>query len=101
MKFEVSRSSVLSFIEKEKPCENAQIYSYPHTCASTTYDPRTGKRIIQEKREVPKYCWSVEINTLEELKDLCKEVNVSLIFSNDTDIPGLDGSIEIYDDYRE
>jgi hypothetical protein len=42
----------------------------------------------------PKFrIWFIEINTLEELMNLQKEVNSNLIIN--------DGTIEIYDDYRE
>lgn len=41
-----------------------------------------------------KYHWEIELNTIEELMNFLSEIDLSAIFSND-------GTIEIYDTYRE
>lgn len=43
---------------------------------------------------IQKYHWEIEINTIEELMNFLAEVDHEAIFNDD-------GTIEIYDDYRE
>ena len=76
MIFRISKTSDYLHTDRPKPCKNA-------------------KKIV-EMDSLWRYeiiCWEVEINTLEELLDLQKEVGEELIIS--------DGYIEIYDEYRE
>ena len=52
----------------------------------------------------PRNCWIIEINTLEELIELQKQCKAELVISsvdNDGQDEIAEGSIEIYDDYRE
>lgn len=70
MKYIITRTS--NFVSDKKPYEKAI------SGGTDEYD-----RII----------WYVEINTLEELQALQKEVKCPIIISSNT--------IEIYDDYRE
>ena len=51
-----------------------------------------------EERDLFGYVGKVVINSIEELVSLSKDLNRSLIISNDHDIPL---SIEIYDGWRE
>ena len=76
MIFRITKTSSYLHIDQPKPCKNAK--------KIVEIDPLWGCEIIR---------WEVEINTLEELLDLLKEVGEELIIS--------DGYIEIYDAYRE
>lgn len=76
MIFRIRKTSSYSHIDQPKPCKNAK--------KIVEIDPVWHCETVR---------WDVEINTLEELLDLQKEVGEELIIS--------DGHIEIYDDYRE
>lgn len=76
MIFRISKTSSYLHIDQPKPCKNAK--------KIVKMDSLWGCEIIR---------WGVEINTLEELLDLQKEVGEKLIIS--------DGYIEIYDACRE
>ena len=70
MIYKITRTS--NFVDDKKPYEKA---------------------ILGGIDEYDRIIWHVEINTLEELQALQKEVKCSIIVSSNT--------IEIYDDYRE
>ena len=70
MKYEITKTS--DWWSKEKPCSKAEKLKLP-----TKED----------------YCWYVDINTLDDLRNLIDEVKHPLVIDN--------YSIEIYDDYRE
>lgn len=76
MTFRIFKTSDYLHTDQSKPCKNAK--------KIVEMDSLSRYEIIR---------WEVEINTLEELLDLQKEVGEELIIS--------DGYIEIYDDYRE
>lgn len=78
MTFRITKTSNHLHTDQPKPCKNA-------------------KKIVEMdslwRYEIIRWEWEVEINTLEELLDLQKEVGEELIIS--------DEYIEIYDAYRE
>lgn len=82
MRFKICRSSDFYITFNEiPPCKNAVIVE--------------GQVMVREKvRYIPH--WEVDINTLEELLELQKEVEHPLIVSYDDTL-----EIEIYDDWRE
>lgn len=43
----------------------------------------------------------IEVNTLEELSDLTRDNSGKIVFGSFKEYEGVDGWIEIYDDYRE
>lgn len=100
MTFKVSRTSQWHFEKDKPPCKNASATVEEYEFKVRVFD-ETGKRIWQSNIR-KKDIWTIEINTLEELMELKKEVNedggeVGLIIFDDEETP----SIEIYDDYRE
>ena len=58
-------------------------------------DKDTCYRTIRETIKV------IEIHTLEELYTITKEKGGRVVFGTNTGYKGIDGWIEIYDDYRE
>lgn len=74
MIFRIERASDYGNYEK-KPCENA----------------------YEVNEEAYESKWRIEINTLEDLMKLQKEVNVDLVLGVEDSQP----YIEIYDDFRE
>lgn len=92
MTFEISRVSSDSscFDENDKPCNDAYLETYEEKIMKRRYDPET----IYFETKVNKL-WKINIYTLEQLEELQKEVNKSLI------INFKHNSIIIYDDYIE
>lgn len=91
MVFSISRTSQYNFDKNKPPCKNATIKQKLED--RTTYvDDENGVR-IREHTEVAVNYWAIEINTLDELMNLIREVKEEIIVS--------DGDIEIYDSCRE
>lgn len=74
MLYRIERTS--DWYGANKPCSNALLY----------------KKVDEELGEPNRWC--VEIETLDDLNDLIREVNVPIIMKKGH-------SIELYDDYRE
>lgn len=74
MIYRIERTS--DWLGENKPCSNALLY-------------RKGSEEFGESNT-----WRVEINTLDELHDLIREVGCYIILKSER-------RIEIYDDYRE
>lgn len=70
MRYRVTRTS--DFLNEEKPCSKAKKFKLP-----------------TEEHSL----WYIDINTLDDLRNLIDEVGHSLVIDN--------YSIEIYDDFRE
>ena len=81
MLFEIYRTSDRGLFEQPKPCKNA---------IKRTYRVKPWDFLDTMEEGVD---WLIEINTLDELLDLRKEVGEELIIG--------DGTIEIYDTRRE
>ena len=79
MKFIVTRASLW---RHEKPCEKAY-----------------QKEVLWPKKSKPTVEWIIDIPDLKTLLDFTRK-NGQVIIS-DTPVKGIDGEIEIYDDYRE
>lgn len=91
MTFKIERTSGLSF-RPEKPCEKA----YSKKVIWSTREERiqdVNGRFITQETPIYHEAWFIEINTLQDLLDLIKEVGDSIILTEDT--------IEIYDSLRE
>lgn len=74
MIYRIERTS--DWFGENKPCANALLY-------------KKGNKELGEPNR-----WCVEIETLNELNDLIREVNTSIVMKKGH-------AIEIYDDYRE
>lgn len=103
MTFKVSRTSQWRFDKKRPPCKNAVHTVEEYEFRQRIFD-ENGKRIWQSSPRT-RDIWTIEINTLEDLMALKKEVNeakwqVGLIIFDGDDENGMP-EIEIYDDYRE
>lgn len=115
MKFEITRT--LGFYDDEKPIKNCEEYFYNRVVSQPEHYANDEKatEIFLEKpdiieswrdennvlhKKVQSKCYVVEINSLEELYQLTKENCGRIVFETDS-VAGLDGYIEIYDDYRE
>ena len=115
MKFEITRT--LGIYDDEKPIKNCEEYFYNRVFSQHGYygnserateifleDPniieswRDENKVLHKKVKLK--CYVVEINSLEELYQLTKENCGRIVFETDS-VAGLDGYIEIYDDYRE
>ena len=99
MMFSIDRTTDFGFNENCPPCKNCKKHVYMRTVRTKIFDSSTGLPIIQE-RKVQNKCWVVEINTIEDLVALSKEVNEELIIGYDgvhEDLP----YIEIYNGSRE
>ena len=97
MRFRIGRSSdsIINFNETP-PCKNAFIVEEQMPILDSTRDDNN--KWIQcdtLKIRIVNH-WGVDINTLEELLELQKEVEHPLIVSYDDTL-----EIEIYDDWRE
>lgn len=91
MFFIIDRTSDYGFRKSDPPCKNAVVKTKTSkACLSIPFEKRE-METVEKIEEVP--YWAVEINTLEDLMALRKEVDAALIIFDD--------SIEIYDDYRE
>lgn len=102
MTFKISRTSQWHFLKDNPPCKNAVIGNEDYEYVTSILD-ENGKRITQTSTRT-KNIWTIEINTLEDLMALKREVNendnkiqVGLIIFDDDVMP----EIEIYDTYRE
>jgi hypothetical protein len=110
MIFHVTRTSIWS---EKKPCDGVFQGKYTWIDTRTVDDPSklfgvqkdqwytTGENHRVEdgfiKRDLIKDGWMIEINTLEELLDFCKEIKEEIVLTCKDGTPG----IEIYDAYRE
>lgn len=102
MVFKISRTTDWGFEKNNPPCKNAVVGVEEYQFKERVFD-ENGKRIWQStprKRDI----WTIEINTLEDLMALKKEVSeerkIGLIIFDGDDENGMP-EIEIYDDYRE
>ena len=102
MTFKVSRTSDCGFNKNDPPCKNAVATVEEYEFRRCIFD-KNGKQIWQST-PCTRDIWTIEINTLEELMELKKEVdeeadykNGLIIFTSKDKMP----EIEIYDDYRE
>lgn len=103
MTFEISRASSdsLYFDENDKPCNDAYLETYEESVMKRVYTPEVifdenGNKIYPCAFETKiNKLWKINIYTLEQLEELQKEVNKSLI------INFKHNSIVIYDDYIE
>lgn len=77
MKFDITRTS--DIFREEIPCKGAVL-----TERKTSYNENV---------------WEIEINSLEELIELSKEVNCGIILCRPRSVEGM-YELEIYDDYR-
>lgn len=107
MKFQIRKTSGTSCYEESEPtdnppCDNAtyEKFIYQHRQLNEPekdwwYSRGENHRIEYGcfVRDLIWYGWFIEINTLEELVGLQKQLGIELILK--------DGEIEIYDDYRE
>lgn len=103
MTFKVSRTSDWGFEKNNPPCKNAVVGVEEYQFRERIFD-ENGKRIWQSTPRT-RDIWTIEINTLEDLMALKKEVNeehhqVGLIIFDRDDENGMP-EIEIYDGYRE
>lgn len=102
MTFKVSRTSDWEFNKNDPPCKNAVATVEEYESRQCIFD-ENGKRIWQSTPRT-RDIWTIEINTLEELMELKKEVDEGedykiglIIFTSKDEMP----EIEIYDGYRE
>lgn len=96
MTFKIERTSDWRFNKNDPPCKKAVAGVEEHQFKERVFDEK-GKRVWQySPRQID--IWTIEINTLEDLMELEKEVGVGVIVrAYDDEMP----EIEIYDDYRE
>jgi hypothetical protein len=110
MIFRVTRTSIWS---EKKPCEGVYQGKYLWTDTRTVDDPnklfglhrddwyKQGENHRVEngtiKRDLIRDGWLIDINTLEELINFCKENKEEIVLTCLDGTPG----IEIYDGYRE
>ena len=76
--------------------------------STTSDDSRNGIKpcknaVVKEMSCDNKYIWEVEINTLEDLLELCAEIGGEIILSDINNHANKEPEfeLEIYDDYRE
>lgn len=101
MTFRITKSSDRGFDENRPPCKNAVVGSQERHRLARIYDEH-GSVILQDMT-YQENIWTVEINTLEELLALQKEVGEKgfefslILLAPENEMP----EIEIYDAYRE
>lgn len=103
MTFKISRTTQWRFDKNNPPCKGAVAGVEEYQFCERVFD-ENGKRIWQSAPRT-RDVWTIEINTLEDLMALKKEVNDDehnyglIIF--DADDENTLPEIEIYDGYRE
>ena len=115
MEFIITRTSMLY----AKPCDNAYEAKHPdyhiRTCTEEQFNERFSSReglwrskgkdhcITEEgfieRREKDKKCWTIKIESMEELESLSKNYGPLVVDMNT--YKDESPTIEIYDDYRE
>lgn len=118
MKFEIKRTSLWN--DNIPPCENAyseeaitldrRTVSTIHEAKSrdwfnSWYNGGTNHReedgmIVCDRKDKSKR-WFIDVNSLDDLINLSRNNDASLILSTYTNIKDVSCSVEIYDDYRE
>jgi hypothetical protein len=119
MIYKVDRTSCFSScLEKEKPCSEAKIrefeFWHTRTCNEQEFDKNHSNReglwrskgknhtITKEgyitRQQENRECWSIEINTLEELQKFIDKYGRIIIYYDQSIKANV---IKIYDDYRE
>jgi hypothetical protein len=100
MKYVITRTS--NYSEEEDPkVEGAVKETLPYHYNELD---RTifGKRQYMPARDVMRECWTIELNSLEELHDLISKYGEIVVFGLDKEGRGFKlPTIEIYDNYRE
>lgn len=76
------------------PCKGAVLIEEDLQVTTKIRDENGGFIDFLTGKTAHKYHWEIELNTIEELMNFLSEIDLSAIFSND-------GTIEIYDTYRE
>lgn len=96
MTFKITRTSQYNFDKDKPPCKNAEIKQKEYEYETRIFDENRNQ-IKQTMIRTINY-WEIEIDTLEELIELLKEVRED---RNEVGLILFDGEIEIYDGYRE
>lgn len=96
MKLKITKTSWMDDKCETNPLKDTSFESKcqkDESTAEVTYNCGVDKYGNECSNEVAEYCWYLEIDTLEELFELMREVKEELVLHGKT--------IEIYDSYRE